>query len=123
MTSLPALLEERTTRFAVRIVALVRTLPKADEGRIMRKQWLRAGTSIAADHRAVCRARSRAESIGSRRPPFSSLNRITEQHRNGQRAHAARNRAERPRHFSHARMNVADDDRASPAEFSHAGRV
>jgi four helix bundle protein len=38
-------------------------LPKNDEARILGKQVLRAGTSVAANYRAVCRARSRAEFI------------------------------------------------------------
>ena len=49
--------------FAIRIVRLFRSLPKNDEARIMGKQVLRAGTSVAANYRAVCRARSRAEFI------------------------------------------------------------
>jgi four helix bundle protein len=48
-------------RFAVRIVKLFRALPKTDEGRVLGKQALRSGTSIAANYRAACRARSRAE--------------------------------------------------------------
>lgn len=56
-------LKERTRRFAVEIVALFRSLPKVDEARIIGKQLLRSATSVAANYRAVCRARSRAEFI------------------------------------------------------------
>jgi four helix bundle protein len=48
-------------RFAVRIVKLFRALPKTEEGRVIGKQALRSGTSVAANYRAACRARSRAE--------------------------------------------------------------
>jgi len=36
-------------------------LPQKDEARIIGKQLLRASTSVAANYRAACRARSRAE--------------------------------------------------------------
>ncbi|MGD0126225.1 MAG: four helix bundle protein [Terriglobia bacterium] len=63
MATQPEQLRERTKQFAIRIVRLFRILPKNDEARIMGKQVLRAGTSVAANYRAVCRARSRAEFI------------------------------------------------------------
>jgi len=50
-------------RFAIRIVKLFRSLPKTEEARVVGKQVLRSGTSVAANYRAVCRARSRAEFI------------------------------------------------------------
>src|ERR1035438_7439907 len=56
-------LQSRTKRFALRIVKLYRSLPKSDEARILGKQLLRSGTSIGANYRAACRARSRAEFI------------------------------------------------------------
>ncbi|HXG37815.1 MAG TPA: four helix bundle protein, partial [Bacteroidota bacterium] len=56
-------LKQRTKQFAIRIVRLFRSLPRVEEARIMGKQVLRSGTSIAANYRAVCRARSRAEFI------------------------------------------------------------
>jgi four helix bundle protein len=57
------ILKDRTKQFAVRIVKLFRALPKNDEARIIGKQVLRSGTSVAANYRAVCRARSNAEFI------------------------------------------------------------
>ena len=54
-------LKKRTKAFAVDIVKLFRELPKTDEGTIVGKQLLRSGTSVAANYRAVCRARSKAE--------------------------------------------------------------
>ena len=56
-------LQERTRRFALRIIKLFRSLPKTDEARILGKQVLRSGTSIGANYRAACRARSRAEFV------------------------------------------------------------
>ena len=57
------ILKDRTKRFALRIVKLFRALPKSDEARVIGKQVLRSGTSVAANYRAVCRARSNAEFI------------------------------------------------------------
>jgi four helix bundle protein len=56
-------LKDRTKRFATRIVKLFRALPKTDEARIIGRQVLRSGTSVAANYRAVCRSRSKAEFI------------------------------------------------------------
>ena len=56
-------LQERTRRFALRVIKLYRSLPKTDEARILGKQVLRSGTSIGANYRAACRARSRAEFV------------------------------------------------------------
>lgn len=56
-------LKDRTKQFAIRIVKLCRSLPKADDARILGKQLLRCGTSVAANYRAVCRSRSRVEFI------------------------------------------------------------
>jgi len=54
-------LKNRTKRFALRIIRVVRSLPPAAEGRIISHQLLRSGMSVAANYRAVCRARSRPE--------------------------------------------------------------
>jgi four helix bundle protein len=59
----PQELRERTKKFAIRIVRLFQALPKSTEAQVMGKQLLRCGTSVAANYRAVCRARSRAEFI------------------------------------------------------------
>lgn len=59
----PEEFRNRTKHFALRIVRLFRSLPKHAEAQIMGKQLLRCGTSVAANYRAVCRARSRAEFI------------------------------------------------------------
>ena len=56
-------LKNRTKQFAIRIVTLFRSLPRTEEARTIGKQMLRSGTSVAANYRAVCRARSKAEFI------------------------------------------------------------
>lgn len=59
----PQELRERTKKFAIRIVRLFQSLPKSAEAQVMGKQLLRCGTSVAANYRAVCRARSKVEFI------------------------------------------------------------
>jgi len=59
----PEQLKARTKQFAIRIVRVFKSLPKNDEARIIGKQLLRSGTSVAANYRAVCRSRSKAEFI------------------------------------------------------------
>ncbi|MFA5832449.1 MAG: four helix bundle protein [Bacteroidota bacterium] len=56
-------LKLRSKRFALSIVALFQSLPKSDDARVLGKQMLRSGTSVAANYRATCRARSKAEFI------------------------------------------------------------
>jgi four helix bundle protein len=54
-------LKLRTKKFALRVVKLFQALPRTEESRTLGKQLLRSGTSVAANYRAVCRARSKAE--------------------------------------------------------------
>src|SRR3954453_16736649 len=56
-------LRNRTRKFAVRIVRLYKVLPRSTDAYVLGKQLLRCGTSVAANYRAVCRARSKAEFI------------------------------------------------------------
>jgi four helix bundle protein len=57
-------LKQRTKTFALRIIKLSRTISKADDaGRIVAKQIIRSGTSVAANYRATCRARSKTEFV------------------------------------------------------------
>jgi four helix bundle protein len=56
-------LKDRTKGFAIEVIRLIKTLPSTSEGRVIGNQLLRSGTSVAANYRAVCRARSRAEFI------------------------------------------------------------
>lgn len=60
----PTELKARTKTFALRIIKLTRAIPKNDDaGRVIAKQIIRSGTSVAANYRASYRARSRAEFI------------------------------------------------------------
>ena len=54
-------LKNRTQDYSLRIINLVRALPNNKEGRVIGNQILRSGTSVGANYRAVCRARSNAE--------------------------------------------------------------
>jgi four helix bundle protein len=56
-------LKARTKDFAIRIFCLVDALPKSLQGRAVANQIIRSRTSVAANYRAACRARSRAEFI------------------------------------------------------------
>src|SRR5213082_2984531 len=56
-------LKKRTKAFALRILKLVDALPKTTVGRALASQIVRSGTSIAANYRAACRARSTADFI------------------------------------------------------------
>lgn len=56
--------KSRTKNFALRIIRLVEALPKKQvAAEIIGKQLLRSGTSVGANYRAACRARSTAELI------------------------------------------------------------
>ena len=63
MTSRPEEMKQMTKQFALRIVRLFRCLPRTTEARTLGQQLLRSGTSVAANYRAVCRFRSKAEFI------------------------------------------------------------
>jgi four helix bundle protein len=56
-------LKARTKEFALRMIRLVDALPNSVKGRATANQIMRSSTSVAANYRAACRARSRAEFI------------------------------------------------------------
>jgi four helix bundle protein len=56
-------LKARTKGFALRVIRLVDALPSTVKGRTIANQIIRSATSVAANYRAACRARSRAEFI------------------------------------------------------------
>jgi len=56
-------LKARTKDFALRVIRLVDALPNTVKGRAIANQIIRSATSVAANYRAACRARSRAEFI------------------------------------------------------------
>jgi four helix bundle protein len=59
----PEELKTRTKKFALRILNLAASLPRGVKGRILADQIARAGTSAAANYRAACKGRSKAEFI------------------------------------------------------------
>ena len=56
-------MKTRTKEFAKQIIKLCRDLPNNREGRLIGNQIFRSGTSVAANYRAACRARSIADFI------------------------------------------------------------
>jgi four helix bundle protein len=56
-------LKTRTKTFALDVLELFRSLPRNMEARVIGTQLLRSSTSVAANYRAACRARSKSEFI------------------------------------------------------------
>ena len=54
-------LKIRTKQFALRVIKLVKALPKTPEALVIGRQLLKSGTSVGANYRSACRARSTAE--------------------------------------------------------------
>ena len=54
-------MKHRTKQFALVVIRICQTLPQSPEARILSRQLLRSATSVAANYRAVCRARSTAD--------------------------------------------------------------
>ena len=54
---------DRTKQFALRIFKVVGALPQMIHGRAVAAQLIRSGTSVAANYRAACRARSKPEFV------------------------------------------------------------
>ena len=56
-------LKIRTKDFALRVIKLVSALPRTVDGRAIANRIVRSGTSVAANYRSACRARSRSEFV------------------------------------------------------------
>ena len=56
-------LKERTKSFALKVIKAVEMLPKEKTADILGNQLLKAGTSVGANYRAACRAKSNADFI------------------------------------------------------------
>jgi four helix bundle protein len=56
-------LKDRTKRYALRVIKLYQTLPNKSEAQILGKQILRSGTSVGAQYREACRAKSPSDFI------------------------------------------------------------
>ncbi len=59
----PEEFKKRTKAFGLRIIRLVESLPDTRTSRVIGNQLLRSGTSVGANYRAACRAKSRADFI------------------------------------------------------------
>ncbi|KPL11660.1 four helix bundle protein [candidate division BRC1 bacterium SM23_51] len=53
----------RTKQFALRVVQLVESLPRGRTTEVLGRQLLRSGTSVGANYRAACRAKSQADFV------------------------------------------------------------
>jgi len=56
-------LRDKTRHLAIEIIKLVESLPRSRTADVLGKQILRSGTSVGANYRAACRAKSRADFI------------------------------------------------------------
>jgi len=56
-------LKKRTKQFALQVIWLVEKLPQQRAAQIIGSQLLRSATSVAANYRAACRARSTADFV------------------------------------------------------------
>lgn len=56
-------LKQRTKNFALRVINLVNALPDGRSAEVMGRQLLRSATSVGANYRAACRAKSTADFI------------------------------------------------------------
>jgi len=56
-------MKQRTKKFALRVIKLVEALPNARTSSVLGHQLLRSGTSVGANYRAACRAKSTADFI------------------------------------------------------------
>jgi four helix bundle protein len=59
----PEELKKRTKDIALRIINAAESLPKGKTGEVIGRQLLRSGTSVGANYRSACRARSSADFI------------------------------------------------------------
>jgi four helix bundle protein len=56
-------LPSRTKQFGLRVIRLIDSLPRKKSATVIANQLLRSATSVGANYRAACRARSRADFI------------------------------------------------------------
>ena len=59
--------KQRTKALGLRVIKLVSSLPKNTVSEVIGKQLIRSGTSVGANYRAACRARSTADLIAKLR--------------------------------------------------------
>src|SRR5437879_3772664 len=59
----PEEFKKRTKSYALRVIKVVDSLPRERSANVMANQLIRSGTSVGANYRAVCRAKSKADFI------------------------------------------------------------
>lgn len=66
-------LRERTKSFALRVIRMSSVLPRSREADVLGRQVLRSGTSVGAQYREACRARSTAEFVSKMESALQEL--------------------------------------------------
>jgi four helix bundle protein len=66
-------LRARTKNYALRIIRLYMSLKKGDVAGVVGRQMLRSGTSVGAQYREACRARSVAEFVSKMESALQEL--------------------------------------------------
>ncbi len=56
-------LKSRTKTFALSIIKIIDKVPRTVSGNVIAKQIVRSATSVGANYRAACRAKSNKESL------------------------------------------------------------
>ena len=56
-------LKKRTRAFALRVIKMCEALPKGRTSDVIGRQLLRSATSVGANYRAACRAKSKADFV------------------------------------------------------------
>lgn len=56
-------LKSRTKEFALSVIRTTESLPRTDTARVIGRQLLRSGTSVGANYRAACHAKSQADFV------------------------------------------------------------
>ncbi len=56
-------LKLRTKNFSLRVIRMIEKLPKSNSAKVIGYQLIRSATSVGANYRAACRARTKAEFI------------------------------------------------------------
>ena len=69
----PEELKIRTRAFALRVIRLAESLPDSPTARVIRNQILRCGSSVGANHRAACRAKSKPDFVSRWAPSKKKL--------------------------------------------------
>jgi four helix bundle protein len=55
--------KQRTKQMALRVIKVVEALPNTTTGNVIGRQLLRSATSVGANYRAACRAKSEVDMI------------------------------------------------------------